>query len=153
MHRHHRCRRLRHDGCHAVCTCIRHGVRGGGSWGNLEITRSKRHSVNFGAMFAQQRKQMLYHGVSAMALKGLEDMGNNNIGSSNSEAYSQLPTQSVRSSPTLCSYYLWVDTIAGGFRAAIHSAIVMLHVAAYCIKQRLAILLSYECINRHLFNA
>ena len=40
---------------------------------------------------------MLYHGVSHMALKGLIDMGDNNIGGGgNGESFSQLPTQSVR---------------------------------------------------------
>ena len=46
-------------------------------------------------MFAKQRQQktMLYHGVSAMAMKGLVDMGAN-IGSDD-QSFSQLPTQSV----------------------------------------------------------
>ena len=46
-------------------------------------------------MFAKQRqtKTMLYHGVSAMAMKGLVDMGAN-IGSDD-QSFSQLPTQSV----------------------------------------------------------
>jgi hypothetical protein len=48
-------------------------------------------------MFGFQRKTMLYHGVSHMALKGLIDMGDNNIGGGgNGESFSQLPTQSVR---------------------------------------------------------
>lgn len=37
---------------------------------------------------------MLYHGVSAMAMKGLVDMGAN-IGSNSDQSFSQLPTQSV----------------------------------------------------------
>jgi hypothetical protein len=52
---------------------------------------------HFEKMFGFQRKTMLYHGVSHMALKGLIDMGDNNIGGGgNGESFSQLPTQSVR---------------------------------------------------------
>jgi hypothetical protein len=47
----------------------------------------------FGAQRQGQKTTILYHGVSAMALKGLQDMGTN-IGDSSS-SFSQLPTQSV----------------------------------------------------------
>jgi hypothetical protein len=48
----------------------------------------------FGQQRRGQQTTVLYHGVSAMALKGLQDMGTNIGGSSSS--FSQLPTQSVR---------------------------------------------------------
>lgn len=51
-------------------------------------------------MFARQRKQqttVLYHGVSAMAMKGLVAMGDSGIGGNNDQSFSQLPTQSVLS--------------------------------------------------------
>jgi hypothetical protein len=60
-------------------------------------TRHRPPSVpppQFGQQRRGQQTTVLYHGVSAMALKGLQDMGTNISGSSSS--FSQLPTQSVR---------------------------------------------------------
>jgi len=47
-------------------------------------------------MFAQRKQQTtkLYHGVSAMAMKGLVDMGDGSFSGGSSQAFSQLPTQS-----------------------------------------------------------
>jgi len=39
------------------------------------------------------RRTMLYHGVSAMAMKGLVDMGDS-FSATGNETFSQLPTQS-----------------------------------------------------------
>jgi hypothetical protein len=63
-------------------------------------------------MFSRSRTQkttMLYHGVSAMAMKGLQDMGAN-IGGSDDQSFSQLPTQSVR----VCFVPCFVRVIRAG---------------------------------------
>jgi len=49
----------------------------------------------------KQQSTKLYHGISAMAMKGLVDMGDGSFSGGSSQAFSQLPTQSVPSaSPT-----------------------------------------------------
>jgi len=61
-------------------------------------TRNYSIFIESSSMFAQRKQQTtkLYHGVSAMAMKGLVDMGDGSFSGGSSQAFSQLPTQSVR---------------------------------------------------------